>query len=955
MSTMGTFDAFTSARLGIYAAQHGLRVTGNNISNINTLGYTRQRLNQVSFKAGAYDTYRSQLDNHVGSGALVMGFNQVRDPYLDVRYRNTNADVGYHETLVDRYKELADILDEVGKGEDSNTNEKGDGLLVSQIQTVATALREFEKFPTPANDTIVRNAVSTLCGLFNSYATKIEALRQETDKKFTSQVTEINECLTNIRDLNKEIRDNEIFGDNALELRDERNRQIDKLSEYIHIKVVYTEEDIGGGQMVEKLSLYLDNDNPDPTVHTDEALLVDGVYGTQFYKPESRPAANPYYGSTVKALEGVKEFLYLTDKPLADPNDPDPDNPTKFAYMLADGTVGYYDPTDPALPANATAIMQGTNDPLAAEQVEGNEHYFLQLTKLVDEFNKEWEQYSTSYQEVDPVALGWPMKDPAVAAIYSYEYAPDKDAVWADGETFKIGDTEYEVGKDIPAADANDREKMVSFIVDKLKPLYNDKTDAKYDVSADGAKIVFTARTGGAVSRDEAPVLKVSSDPNNKLNLGIRIVERAGKDATYTPPNPVTYTDPVTGTKYTTSFQEINGKWNQVVVEKKRTFETAFDDNDLYGSLQATRELLTEAGEFTTKDVVENIDESAADRRGIPFYQHYLDLLARQFATQYNKLNQGVALDEKGNVIYKEQTGTPDELGLEAVEVSDGIAGGAKGEYYVDKNGYFVGIHQEECLLTKAQIKTTDTPEQIAAKIKEADPDLYAKYQAALSPGADGKVNKENAQFVLHEFLTVHGVPRAADETAEITINGPVSMGGLLLSNRGDRDSEGDGSAQDPYINASNISVSQSWLNGSVQLVPKFEILFDGDIEHSTQNINANHMVTMIEQDLIYNPRDIVPDAVSEQIFKGNFNAMYDDMCSTLGEAQRKENINLDTHYTTLVEIDTSRDGVSGVDLNDEAMNMMQFQKAMNAAMRMMTVVDEALDRLINNTGIAGR
>ena len=36
MGTLGTFDSFTTARLGIYAAQHGLRVTGNNISNINT-------------------------------------------------------------------------------------------------------------------------------------------------------------------------------------------------------------------------------------------------------------------------------------------------------------------------------------------------------------------------------------------------------------------------------------------------------------------------------------------------------------------------------------------------------------------------------------------------------------------------------------------------------------------------------------------------------------------------------------------------------------------------------------------------------------------------------------------------------------------------------------------------------------------------------------------------------
>ena len=55
MSTIGTFDGFTAARLGIYAAQQGLSVTGNNISNINTTGYTRQVLDQISLKTGAYE------------------------------------------------------------------------------------------------------------------------------------------------------------------------------------------------------------------------------------------------------------------------------------------------------------------------------------------------------------------------------------------------------------------------------------------------------------------------------------------------------------------------------------------------------------------------------------------------------------------------------------------------------------------------------------------------------------------------------------------------------------------------------------------------------------------------------------------------------------------------------------------------------------------------------------
>ena len=41
-----------------------------------------------------------------------------------------------------------------------------------------------------------------------------------------------------------------------------------------------------------------------------------------------------------------------------------------------------------------------------------------------------------------------------------------------------------------------------------------------------------------------------------------------------------------------------------------------------------------------------------------------------------------------------------------------------------------------------------------------------------------------------------------------------------------------------------------------------------------------------------------------------------------------------------------------GVDLNDEAMNMMMFQKAYSAACRLMTTYDSMLDRLINGTAI---
>ena len=65
---------------------------------------------------------------------------------------------------------------------------------------------------------------------------------------------------------------------------------------------------------------------------------------------------------------------------------------------------------------------------------------------------------------------------------------------------------------------------------------------------------------------------------------------------------------------------------------------------------------------------------------------------------------------------------------------------------------------------------------------------------------------------------------------------------------------------------------------------------------------------------------------MSNKLFVGSFNDMFSNMASVLGDEQRVHNVQLNTHYTSLVEIDTSRDGVSGVDLNEEATSMMQYQ-----------------------------
>lgn len=351
--------------------------------------------------------------------------------------------------------------------------------------------------------------------------------------------------------------------------------------------------------------------------------------------------------------------------------------------------------------------------------------------------------------------------------------------------------------------------------------------------------------------------------------------------------------------------------WTKVTTTVKHTQEVALDDNDIHGALQAVRELLTENGQFTTKDMVANVDENAASKRGIPYYQKALDLLAKEFAKQYNQLNQGFAVDEKGN--YLMDTGKVDEKGNPVYEPLPDSTTPLK--YWVDADGNFAGFTDPGT--TGAKEVEVTLNRDMSASAKEA---FDAHYKDNGFPGGT------------EEYLKKEG----------------IFMGGPLFSTRNDNnETEG--------ITAGNISISQGWTNDDYGLVPKFEFLFGDNTDHSTQNTNANHMVSMIDKGLVYNPKDIVPDAVSDNMFTGDFGDMFSRINTVLGQDIRANQIDLNNSYTQWVEIDTSRDGVSGVDLNDEAMNMMQFQKAMNAAMRLMTVVDEALDRLINNTGIAGR
>lgn len=269
MRNVSTFGAFTTTRLGIYAAQKGLEVTGNNITNINTKGYTRQRLDQVSFVVNAADKYSSLYTNKVGNGVLMTGVSQLRDPFLDIAYRHASANLGSADAKLAGLEDIAAILDEVGNGEDGN------GVLLDHLQKLSDQLNQMitEGAGHQEYEGLVRTAAKSLVTLFNSYAKDLSELKTRYEEQLKQDTEAVNNILKNIRELNESIRKADVRGDAALELRDARNLELDKLSQYMDIEVRYDLDDAGFETKVEKLTI---------TLAGSDKKLVDGLYAGEF-------------------------------------------------------------------------------------------------------------------------------------------------------------------------------------------------------------------------------------------------------------------------------------------------------------------------------------------------------------------------------------------------------------------------------------------------------------------------------------------------------------------------------------------------------------------------------------------------------------------------------------------------------------------------------------------------
>ena len=106
-----TFAGFSTALSALQSSQKRLDITGHNLANMNTIGYTRQELQTSSLN------YTSPVSTFMNGSEVIVGFGvhmdkvaQIRDPYLDAQYRSQMDKSGYTDSMQTSLDSLSKYL-----------------------------------------------------------------------------------------------------------------------------------------------------------------------------------------------------------------------------------------------------------------------------------------------------------------------------------------------------------------------------------------------------------------------------------------------------------------------------------------------------------------------------------------------------------------------------------------------------------------------------------------------------------------------------------------------------------------------------------------------------------------------------------------------------------------------------------------------------------------------------
>lgn len=220
----GISNILQIATTALLTEQLGVEVTGHNIANVNTEGYSRQRVNLVT--ATSVPTSYGP----VGTGVKVLGIERAFDPFVTARLNDKKSVLSYYQTRSDVLEQVATFF-----------NETQDGGLNELFSQFFAAWNDLADNPTGSGE---RQALLyqslTLCDAFNSRANQLVQERANLLQQIGPTLQEINSYTAHIAQLTREIVESESEGRHANDLRDQRQLEVARLSELIDVQTYTT-------------------------------------------------------------------------------------------------------------------------------------------------------------------------------------------------------------------------------------------------------------------------------------------------------------------------------------------------------------------------------------------------------------------------------------------------------------------------------------------------------------------------------------------------------------------------------------------------------------------------------------------------------------------------------------------------------------------------------------------
>ncbi len=216
---------------GINAAQAGLNTTGHNISNANTDGYSRQRVDQQSMNPlvlpnGAF-----------GQGVEIVSVERLRDMFLESQIRGVQSNTSYNEELDSIFLRIEAFLSDPLAQVSDTTEQANSGGINNLLSRFFQSMHDLSVTPeAPEIRTTVVESARSLGETFNFVADEMSLLRRDLNDRVELLVNDLNRMTREIASLNQQISVTEL-GDRvqANDLQDQRDKLLAKMSEIIPV------------------------------------------------------------------------------------------------------------------------------------------------------------------------------------------------------------------------------------------------------------------------------------------------------------------------------------------------------------------------------------------------------------------------------------------------------------------------------------------------------------------------------------------------------------------------------------------------------------------------------------------------------------------------------------------------------------------------------------------------